>query len=164
MTGAGSTKRASELAVAAVLGSVLLAACGGSSSTTSTKRATTTSATPSAQTTQPAPSATGAAISGTWRGTATSQAHPGRTSSFTVVFSQRGSTVSGPVTLTGGCISQGSVTGTLVGQTIQFGVVERAGIEFTGTFSGSSMSGSYKSEPPCGIDTDTGTWEATRAG
>jgi hypothetical protein len=158
-------KRLVVLATAVVLGVVPLVACGGSNTTAPTP---TTSAT--SQSTQTTPSPTAAAtsqttegqISGTWNGTSASDNHPERNSSFTVVFSQDGNTISGPITISGGCISEGTVNGTLSGQTIEFGVIESTGIDFTGTISGNSMSGTFKTAPPCGPDNDTGTWEATR--
>lgn len=134
---------------ALVLGVGFLTGCGSSDTT--------------GQATATAAPITEGEISGTWHGSSASDKHAERMSTFTVVFSQDGNRISGPITIEGGCISEGSITGTFSGRRIEFGVIENSGVEFTGTLSGDSLSGSFASHPPCGPDNDTGTWKATRA-
>lgn len=156
------SKRLVVLASVVVLAAAPLAGCGdndGETTTTATTANTATTAPTTSQSGQP----TDEQISGIWRGTSASDDQPERTiSTFTVDFSQDGNTLNGPITMINGCISEGTVSGTLSGQTIEFGLIENTGIEFTGTVSGDSMSGSWKTQPPCTPDNDTGTWQATR--
>ena len=121
------------LASVGVLGVVWLAGCGNNTDETT--------ATTSAQASQAAQTAStlsrGDNVAGRRRTdqglgarTSTSDNHPERKSSFTVVMSQDGNTITGPITISGGCISEGTISGTLSGQTIEFGVIEAAGVEF----------------------------------
>jgi len=78
-------------------------------------------------------------LSGTWSGQYGGAYH----GQFTLHWKQSGSSLTGTIKLSsvGGSVS---VTGNVRGNTIQFGTVGSAAITYTGTVSGTSMSGNYK--------------------
>lgn len=80
---------------------------------------------------------------------------------FQVIWTQKGSTVSGTITISGTeCLTAGTVTGTLSGSTITFGAVQgQRSVAYTGTVSSTSMHGTY-SAPSCGDA--VGNWTATK--
>jgi hypothetical protein len=87
-------------------------------------------------------------LAGTWSGTY-SGAYVGR---FTLHWTQTGSKLGGTITLSNPSGKYG-ITGSVRGSAIKFGAVG-AGATYTGSVSGKSMSGSYKS-PKGG-----GSWSA----
>ncbi len=128
------------------------AGCGSSSSSTTT----TASPTSAAPTTAAAPASTtttsGGDLSGTWNGQY-SGAYQG---TFVLTWQQSGSKLSGTIKLSAPSNTL-SVNGTLQGSAIRFGTVGSVAITYTGTVSGSSMSGSYQT-PGGG-----GSWSANKA-
>jgi hypothetical protein len=100
--------------------------------------------------TTPAPTS-GADLSGTWSGHY-SGAFSG---TFTLTWQQTGSKLSGTIDLS----SDGSpkINGTLTGNTITFGTVGSTAITYSGTVSGTSMSGTYTVGGSAG-----GSWSATK--
>jgi hypothetical protein len=84
------------------------------------------------------PAAHRATLTGTWSGRYGGAYH----GQFTLHWKQSGSTLSGTIKLSslGGTLS---VNGTVHGSTIRFGTVGSAAITYTGSVSGTSMSGSY---------------------
>jgi hypothetical protein len=77
-------------------------------------------------------------LSGTWAGKYSGAYH----GTFTLHWTQSGSRLSGTIKLSNPS-SAPRVTGTVRGRTIRFGTVS-GGITYTGSVSGKSMSGSYK--------------------
>jgi len=147
------------LAIVLALAAAGCGSGGSSSSTTqqtSTPAASTPASTPaSTAASSPPPassSSSDSALSGKWKGTY-SGAYSG---TFTLNWTEASSKLNGTIDLsTGGTTS---VQGTVDGSSIKFGTVGGAQvIKYTGTVSGSSMSGSYST--PGG----DGTWSATKA-
>jgi hypothetical protein len=144
-----------SLAVAATLA---IAGCGGSSGSAGTSSsssppsssqppATSSSSTPPASST-----ASDSGLSGKWSGTY-SGAYSG---TFKLNWTQASSKLTGTIVLSpGGTLS---VNGTVDGSSIKFGTVGGQQITYTGTVSGSSMSGSYTT-PGGG-----GSWSAHMTG
>lgn len=117
-----------------------------SPSSTAPGVATTSAATSKASTT------TASGLSGKWSGRY-SGAYDG---TFALTWQQSGSKLSGSITLSdpGGKLS---LNGTVNGNTITFGTVGSAVITYSGTVSGSSMSGTYQVAGRSG-----GPWSATK--
>jgi hypothetical protein len=139
--------------LAVVLAAAGCGSGGGSSSTTQTSTpvsqpASSTPASTPASTPPPSSSTSGSGLSGKWKGTY-GGAYSG---TFTLNWQQSGSKLSGTIDLSTG--GTNSVNGTVDGSSIKFGTVGGPGITYTGTVSGSSMSGSYST--PGG----NGTWSA----
>ena len=108
----------------------------------------------------PKPSPTGGSLAGTWSGQWANQTPDQSTGGFTLTWTQKGSTLSGSITITGTpCLSGGSITGSISGSTITFGAVNgQVSVGYNGTVSGSSMAGTYATD--CG--NARGTWTASR--
>jgi hypothetical protein len=104
----------------------------------------------------------GGGLTGTWSGIATS--HFGDTAAFTVDLVQTGSQVTGDLHIpTAICNKEAKVSGTVNGSAITFGVVEGdTSSTFTGTVSGTSMSGTWQSPAGPVCRSDYGTWEASK--
>jgi hypothetical protein len=102
-------------------------------------------------------------LSGIWSGRYHNQAPTAISGTFTVTFRQSGSQLIGNLVLRTGPTNGGvPVTGTLQGGAIRFGTVggtPGATIDYTGSVSGNSMSGSYEA-PGSPI---RGTWTATKS-
>jgi hypothetical protein len=154
-----TARRIRGMLVAGV-GALALLATGCSSSgdkatTTSTPPAaanvsTTASSTAAAPTTSAPPAAVD--LSGNWSG----QYSGAFTGTFKLSWQQTGSTLSGNIDLsTSGTTN---LTGTVNGSKITFGTVGSQAITYTGTVSGSSMSGSYQVNGGPG-----GNWSATKS-
>jgi hypothetical protein len=132
------------LAIAATLAVTACGSGSGSGSTTTqsappTSAQTTTStaaSTPPATTT--ASSSQDSGLSGKWSG----QYSGTYSGTFTLDWQQSGSKLSGTIVLKPGGTQ--SVNGTVDGTSIKFGTVGGPGITYTGSVSGSSMSGSYQ--------------------
>lgn len=151
----------SGLMLTAVASVLALAATGcgssSSSSSTSTPAATPAAATPTTSTpaTTPAtatPATSG--LSGTWSGEY-SGAYSG---TFVLNWTQSGSSLNGKIQISAPP-STLKVNGTLAGSTIQFGTVGSLAITYSGSVSGSSMSGSYTVGGAAG-----GSWKAKKTG
>jgi len=81
---------------------------------------------------------------------------------FHVTFQVDGSSFSGTVSVSAQCVSNGTVSGSVVGKQIKFGAVEgNELVTFDGTVNGNTMGGTYHTGKGCG--TDNGTWSASRA-
>lgn len=136
------------LLLAAVL-SALVSGCGGSSSpTTKTSAATGAAATRVAATSKASSNQSGG-VSGKWSG----QYGGAYSGTFKLHWIQSGSNLSGAIKLSAPANTL-AIHGTLNGGTIKFGTVGSVAITYTGTVSGSSMSGSYNT--PAG----GGSWSA----
>lgn len=83
--------------------------------------------------------ATGGPLSGTWSGKYGGAYH----GTFTLHWKQSGSQLSGTIKLSNPN-SEPSIKGTVHGGSIRFGTVGSAAITYSGSVSGNSMSGSYK--------------------
>jgi hypothetical protein len=147
---------------------VLVAAACGSSDSSGAASPTGTglpaTSAPPVVTASSTPSDSGAAgdIQGPWDGTWTSTSTPGANGTFHIEFTQSGDQLNGSITITNTpCITTGTITGALNGNSITFGAVKGAQtIAYTGTISGASMSGTYAA-PQC--DNGIGDWRATKA-
>jgi hypothetical protein len=154
--GGGRTRgRAKAAGLAAVAALALIAAGCGSSSSSTTTTGTTASSTPAATaattaaTTAPASES---GLSGQWNG----QYGGAYNGTFVLHWQQSGSSLSGKITISSP-ESTLDVNGTLHGSSITFGTVGSLAITYTGTVSGSSMSGSYRT-PGGG-----GSWSASKS-
>jgi hypothetical protein len=107
------------------------------------------STTPSSTTPSSATGST-AALSGNWSG----QYSGANQGTFTLTWQQSGSNLTGTINLAG--LGASPINGTVSGNTITFGTVGTAAVTYSGTVSGSSMSGTYQSP------TGPGTWTATK--
>lgn len=152
------------LVVAGLLG---VAACSSGAGTgTPTGAATqgagvvaSASASAAASSAAPASSAAAAdsgALSGTWSG----QYGGSYQGTFTLNWQQSGSSLSGQITLSAPAQTL-PINGTVNGGSIQFGTVGSTAITYSGSVSGSSMSGTYK----VGTDSDAqgGNWSASKS-
>lgn len=138
--------RAAVLTVGVWIAAILaISGCGGGSGSTSAQTQTSTPAvtTPSTPastpttTTPPASSSQSSGVSGKWSG----QYSGAYSGTFKLDWNQNGSKLSGTIDLsTGGTLP---VHGTVTGSSIKFGTVGGQAITYTGTVSGSSMSGTY---------------------
>ncbi len=131
----------------------LLAAGCGSSSSETTSTATTAPAAAGTGTTAATTAASSEnGLSGKWKG----QYSGGYKGTFILNWQQSGSSLAGKITISSP-LSTLKVNGTLHGSSITFGTVGSLAITYTGTVSGSSMSGSYHT--PGG----SGSWSASKA-
>ena len=158
-----SRLRASILLTGAIPAVALLAtgcSSGSASSVTAAKvssaavAAATAASTPASTTTAPATApATASDLTGTWNGTYNGS----YSGSFTVKWTQSGSDVDGTIALPSvGTTEQ--LNGTVSGDKITFGTVGSFAVTYSGTFSGSSMSGTYNV-----TGSPAGNWSATKA-
>jgi len=95
----------------------------------------------------------GGGLSGTWTG----QYSGANEGTFTLNWQQSGSALSGMIAISDFGDNQIPINGTINGSTITFGTVGNLTITFTGSASGSSMSGTYHA--PNG----DGSWSATKS-
>jgi hypothetical protein len=147
----------------------LVAACSSSTATSSTSStpappssppaagvtsAPRSSVAPPTSPTRSSPPVAGPVLSGSWKGTY-SGAYTG---TFVLRWTQSTSKLTGTINLS---TAPGSVTidGTVAGGRIQFGTVGSQAITYTGSVSGSSMSGQFKVADGAG---GSGAWSATR--
>lgn len=147
---------------------ILGTACGGGNATQSPPTSppatagqeTTPPSTSETQTPPPATSSGG--VSGTWNGVWESTKFPPASGVFQIVLTQSGDQISGSILVASTtCVPHGTISGSLNGNTINFGTVEGAHtVTYTGAISGVSMSGTYKA-PDCGGD--AGKWHASKA-
>ena len=134
--------------------------CGSSSTTTTTSAAGTAPSvsTPaaSAPATTPAVSTSTTSATGGLTGTWSGQYNGAYQGTFKLIWRQSGSTLSGTITLSAPA-STLPIHGSLAGATISFGTVGSLAITYTGSVSGSSMSGSYLVAGAAG-----GSWSANK--
>jgi hypothetical protein len=104
---------------------------------------------------------TGSDLSGTWTGIWTNNSPDHSTGSFELQWQQQGSVLSGTITIHGTpCLTDGTITGALNGKTITFGAVAgQVQVGYTGSVSGTTMSGTYTTA--CG--NAVGTWQAAKS-
>jgi hypothetical protein len=108
--------------------------------------------TPASTTTAPA-TATASDLTGTWNGTYNGS----YSGTFTVKWTQSGANVDGTIALPSvGTTEQ--LNGTVSGDKITFGTVGSFAVTYSGTFSGSSMSGTYNV-----TGSPAGNWSASKA-
>ena len=79
-------------------------------------------------------------LSGAWSGNYSGAYH----GTFTLQWTQRGSKLSGTIKLSTSPGAKLALTGTVRGSTIRFGTVGSQAITYSGSVSGKSMSGTYK--------------------
>jgi len=139
---------------------VLLAACGSASTSASSPAtappavAATAAATPSPAA---SPAASPSALAGTWSGTY-SGAYSG---TFTLTWQQSGSALSGTIMISSFGDSL-AIHGRVDGSSIKFGTVgSSTRVTYSGSVSGTSMSGNWQIATPSG--TPGGTWSATKS-
>lgn len=152
----GAVTRA--IAPSSILVLVLAAAACSSSSPPAGGQTGSTSASPvAASTTAETPSATdtvSSGLSGTWEGTYDGT-HQG---TFTLDWQQSGSKLTGTIDLSS--VGKLPIDGNVNGDTISFGTVGSTAIQYSGSVSGDSMSGSYKVAG--GGGSGSGSWSARR--
>jgi hypothetical protein len=127
---------------------------GGSATDTTSDNPVATMSNGGGQSSTSAP--TGADLSGTWDGSYDG-AYKG---TFTLDWQQAGTKLTGTIELPslGGSVP---INGTVAGDTIKFGTVGSTNIQYSGSVSGDSMSGSYK--VLTGGGSVGGSWKANRA-
>lgn len=130
---------------------LLAGGCGGGSSSTTTSATTASTAAATTTTTSRAAASSESGLSGQWKG----QYNGAYNGTFVLNWQQSGSSLAGKITISAP-LSTLKVNGTLHGSSITFGTVGSLAITYTGTVSGTSMSGSY-STPGGG-----GSWSATK--
>lgn len=149
------------LSVTAAL-AVTLAACSGSGSTAAqgpaSQAAQPNSAAAPPASAPPAQAASASGLSGRWRGQY-SGAYQGH---FLLKWHQSGSKLTGRITLSAPTRGTLGINGTVQGGTIRFGTVGSEAITYSGSVSGSSMSGTWKIHGPNGT-VGGGPWSASRA-
>jgi hypothetical protein len=143
------SRLSSGLLLAAVMSLLGMMAVGCSSSTPPTTTPPISTATSSSQ----APTTTVATggLSGTWSG----QYSGASQGTFTLTWQQSGSKLNGTIQLSNPAVTL-PINGTVEGSTIRFGTVGPAGITYSGSVSGNSMSGTYQTP------TGNGPWSATK--
>ncbi len=138
---------------------VTLVACSSSSSTTKHtapkqhSAATAAAATPAASTAAPA-AAAASGLSGKWSG----QYSGSYQGTFTLHWRQSGSKLNGNIQLSNPGATL-PIHGSVTGGSIRFGTVGSYGITYSGTVSGSSMSGTYQVAGGHG----SGPWNASKS-
>jgi hypothetical protein len=156
----GSRPRQLVLAMTATAAlAMTLAACSSSGSTgpqvTATQSAKAAAA-PAAS--APAQAAANSGLSGKWRGQY-SGAYQGH---FVLRWHQSGSRLDGTITLSTPARGTVPIHGTVQGSTIKFGTVGSEAITYSGSVSGSSMSGTWQIKGPNGA-AGGGPWSASRS-
>ena len=159
---AGSRPRQLVFAMTATAAlAMTLAACSSSGSTgtqvTATQSAGATAAAAPA-TSAPAQAAANSGLSGKWRGQY-SGAYQGH---FVLRWHQSGSKLNGTITLSTPTRGTVPIHGTVQGSTIKFGTVGSTAITYSGSASGSSMSGTWQIKGPSGA-AGGGPWSASRS-
>jgi hypothetical protein len=142
---------------------VTLAACSGSSSPGSGGTAAHVSASTSAGVTAPAstsPASASAAaasgLSGKWSGRYSGAYH----GTFVLTWHQSGPKLSGRIKLSAPAVTL-PIHGSVTGGAIRFGTVGSVGITYSGSVSGSSMSGTYQVHAASG--SADGPWSAAKS-
>lgn len=104
----------------------------------------------------------GGIMDGRWTGTFVNTSPLAGTGTFELQLSQTGQQYSGTATIYNSpCITTATVTGTISGSSLQFGVVSgTVSIEYSGTLAGNGASGTYLASAAC--LNATGTWSATK--
>jgi hypothetical protein len=103
----------------------------------------------------------GSDLSGNWTGTWTDTSPDHSTGSFQLRWQEQGTALTGTIVVNGTrCLTNGTITGGLNGDTISFGAVAgQVVVTYTGKVSGTTMSGTYGTA--CG--NAVGTWQASKS-
>ena len=134
----------------------------GSSGTTGGSGAS--GSTPSASSPEPAGGAA-SALAGTWTGTWQNVTPAPASGTFVIKWTATGSdALTGTIDVSGaGCVGNGQIAAALQGGKISFGVVQgQASVNYTGSVSGDTMSGTYAASATCA--NAKGTWKASKTG
>ncbi len=131
----------------------------GSAQPTASLRSSETPTQSSSETGGPTPEGD---LSGAWSGTWANSTPDTSAGTFELKWQQNGTTLIGTIVIDGTpCLSGGAVTGKLRGSLISFGAVKgQVEVNYAGTFSSDTMSGSYATN--CG--NAQGEWTATKTG
>ena len=141
-----------------------LAACSGSGDTAAQGPASqpaganSAAAAPATSAPQSAAAASASGLSGRWSGQY-SGAYQG---TFVLRWHQSGSRLSGRITLSAPSRGTLAIHGKVVGGAIRFGTVGSEDITYSGSVSGSSMSGTWKIQGPNGT-AGGGPWSASKS-
>ena len=156
----GSRPRQLVLAMTATAAlAMTLAACSSSGSTGPQVTATQSAKAAAAPATSaPAQGAANSGLWGKWRGQY-SGAYQGH---FVLRWHQSGSRLNGTITLSAPTRGTVPIHGTVQGSTIKFGIVGSEAITYSGSVSGSSMSGTWQIKGPSGA-AGGGPWSASRS-
>jgi hypothetical protein len=156
----GSRPRQLVLAMTATAAlAMTLAACSSSGSTGPQVTATQSAKAAAAPATSaPAQAAANSGLSGKWRGQY-SGAYQGH---FVLRWHQSRSRLNGTITLSTPARGTVPIHGTVQGSTIKFGTVGSEAITYSGSVSGSSMSGTWQIKGPGGA-AGGGPWSASRS-
>jgi hypothetical protein len=141
-----TTRRARGLAILGLSAAfaVGLAACSGGSGTSSTPGGgTVTTAPPSAAATQAAAPASSPAGAGSLTGSWSGQYSGNFSGTFSLTWTESGSKLHGTIHISNPDQTM-PINGTVSGGSIQFGTVGSTAITYSGSVSGSSMSGTYQ--------------------
>ncbi len=154
--------RATRYLILAAPAALLIAACSSSPSTTTPPPSSAPPAAPAAATSAAsAPAATSSAaaagLSGTWHG----QYSGAYSGTFVLRWQQNSTRLSGTIQLSYPAGGELPIHGTVSGGQIHFGTVGSTAITYSGSVSGSSMSGNYQIH--ASSSTQNGTWSASRA-
>ena len=150
------TRRARGLVIVGLSAAfaVTLAACSSGSGTSSTPSATATTAPSSPPATEAAtPASSAGPLTGSWSG----QYGGSYSGTFSLTWSQSGSNLHGTIHISNPSDTL-PINGTVNGNAIQFGTVGSMAITYSGTVSGSSMSGNYQVGGAAG-----GPWSASKS-
>jgi len=101
-------------------------------------------------------------LAGTWDGTWKDTTPDQSTGTFALTWTQNGSALTGSIVVKGTpCVTGASVTGSVSGSSISFGVVSgQIKIAYDGTISGTTMKGTYAAPAACADA--KGSWEAVK--
>jgi hypothetical protein len=152
------------LTVASSVLAVVALGCSSSHKTTNATAPTTSASTNNAPATTVAPlaatptTAAPAGLSGTWSGHY-SGAYSG---TFTLTWQQSGPNLSGTIMISSFNNKTTSINGTIQGGSIRFGTVGTEAIQYSGTVSGSSMSGTWQIQA-AGRSAGNGSWSASQS-
>ena len=147
-------RRLSVGAVVPIL-TVFALGCGSSSKSSSDSSSSTTTSTTTTAANGSTSTSTG--LSGTWSG----QYSGASSGTFTLTWNQSGSNLTGTIKISDFGDTPIPVNGTLQGNTISFGTVGSTAVTYTGSVSGTSMSGDWKIAS--GGSSGGGTWNATKS-
>lgn len=165
-----SSRTGGYLAVAASVAVLsALTACssssGGSGGSSSSAGAAVVSSLPqtSSAPASSAPASSSAAVAsssltGDWSGHYTGTF----TGTFTLNWTQSGSNLTGTIKLSSDNNAATPINGSVQNNHIKFGTVGSSAVQYEGTVSGSSMSGTWKIAPVNGVSAGGGNWSGTK--
>jgi hypothetical protein len=151
------SSRVSRVFAGAVLCALPVLALGCSSSSKSGSSNPTTNSTATQAAAGDASSA--AAVSGTWSG----QYSGSFSGTFELTWQQSGSNLTGTIKISSLGNKPTPINGSLHGNNISFGTVGSEALTYTGTVSGSTMSGDWKLQAPNSSAAASGSWNASKS-